>query len=74
MDIRPIKTEADYQTALAEIERCFDAAPSTPEGDRLEVLATLVEAHEAQHYPILADILIQPYSEAPNGKRASAQP
>jgi HTH-type transcriptional regulator/antitoxin HigA len=52
MDIRLIKTEADYQTALEEIERLFDAAPDTPEGDRLEVLTTLVEAYEDKHYPI----------------------
>ena len=52
MDIRPIKTEAEYQAALAEIECLFDAAPHTPEGDRLDVLATLVEAYEEQHYSI----------------------
>ena len=52
MDIRPIRTEADYQAALAEIERLFDATPNTPEGDRLEVLTTLVEAYEEKHYPI----------------------
>jgi HTH-type transcriptional regulator/antitoxin HigA len=52
MDIRPIKTEADYQAALKEIERLFDAAPNTPEGDRLEVLTTLVEAYEEQKYHI----------------------
>jgi HTH-type transcriptional regulator / antitoxin HigA len=54
VDIHPIKTETDYQTALAEIERLFDAAPNTPAGDRLDVLATLVEAYEAQHYSIPA--------------------
>ncbi len=52
MDIRPIKTEADYQATLKEVEKFLDAAPNTPEGDRLEVLATLVEAYEDQHYPI----------------------
>lgn len=52
MDIRLIKTEADYQAALEEIERLFDAAPDTPEGDRLEVLTTLVEAYEDKHYAI----------------------
>jgi HTH-type transcriptional regulator/antitoxin HigA len=52
MDIRPIKTEADYQAALKEIEGLFDAVPNTPTGDRLEVLTTLVEAYEEQHYPI----------------------
>jgi HTH-type transcriptional regulator/antitoxin HigA len=54
MDIHPIRTEADYEAALAEIERLFNAAPNTPEGDRLEVLATLVEAYEEQHYSIPA--------------------
>ena len=52
MEIRPIKTGADYQAALEEIERLFDAAPDTPEGDRLEVLVTLVEAYEEKHYTI----------------------
>jgi len=52
MDIRPIKTEAEYQAALAEIERLFDAALHTPEGDRLDVLTILVEAYEEQHYSI----------------------
>jgi HTH-type transcriptional regulator/antitoxin HigA len=52
MDIRPIKSEADYRAALAEIERLFAAEPNTPAGDRLDVLTTLVEAYEAQHDPI----------------------
>lgn len=54
MEIRPIKTEADYQSALKEIERLFGAEPDTLEGDRLEVLATLVEAYEDEHYAIPA--------------------
>ena len=52
MEIRPIKTEDDYQATLAEVERLFDAAPDTPEGDRLEVLTTLLEAYEKNHYVI----------------------
>ena len=52
MEIRPIKTEADYEAALAEIEELFEAEPGTPEGDRLEVLTTLVEAFEDVHYSI----------------------
>jgi HTH-type transcriptional regulator/antitoxin HigA len=52
MDIKPIKTEIDYQAALEEIEGLFNAAPDTPEGDRLEVLVTLVEAYEEKHYSI----------------------
>jgi HTH-type transcriptional regulator/antitoxin HigA len=54
MDIRPIKTEADYQAALSEIDRLLDAQPDTSEGDRLDVLTTLVEAYEAQHHEIAA--------------------
>jgi len=52
MEIKPIRTKADYRAALAEIERLFDAAPGTPDGDRLDVLTTLVEAYEARHEPI----------------------
>lgn len=52
MDITPIKTESDYQAALKEIEALMDAQPDTPEGDRLDVMTTLVEAFEAKHYPI----------------------
>lgn len=52
MNVRPIKTEADNEQALAEIERLFDARPDTPEGDRLDVLTTLVEAYERQHHAI----------------------
>jgi len=53
MDIKPIRTRRDHKAALAEIERLFDAKPGTPDGDRLEVLATLVEAYEQQHDPVL---------------------
>ncbi len=52
MDIKPIKTERDYQAALTEIERLMGAEPNTPEGDKLDVLTTLVEAYEEKHYPI----------------------
>jgi HTH-type transcriptional regulator/antitoxin HigA len=54
MEIRPIKNEVDYQAALKEIEILFDAAPDTPEGDRLEVLTTLVEVYEERNYSIPA--------------------
>ena len=53
MDIKPIRTESDHEEALAEIERLWGAAPNTPEGDKLEVLFTLVEKYEEEHYPIL---------------------
>jgi Predicted transcription regulator containing HTH domain len=52
MEIRPIKTEADYEAALQEIEALMTAEPNTPDGDRLEVLVTLVEAYEAKHFPL----------------------
>jgi len=52
MDIKPVRTEADYAEALARIERLMDARPGTPQMDELEVLATLVEAYEAQHHVI----------------------
>ena len=52
MTIKPIKTERDYQKALKEIERLWDAKPNTPKGDRLEVLVTLVEAYEQKHYKV----------------------
>ena len=50
MTIKPIKTERDYQNALKQIEKLWDAKPNTPKGDRLEVLVTLVEAYEQKHY------------------------
>ena len=52
MRIKPLKTESDYKEALKEIERIFDAAPGTREGDRLDVLTTLVEAYEEKHFHI----------------------
>jgi HTH-type transcriptional regulator / antitoxin HigA len=51
--IKPIKTEADYDAALIEIDTLMDAASETPEGDRLDIFVTLVEAYEAQHWRIL---------------------
>jgi HTH-type transcriptional regulator/antitoxin HigA len=56
MDIRPIRTEADYDWALAEITRYFDNQPDpgTPEADRFDVLAALIEAYENQHWEISA--------------------
>lgn len=52
MELRPIRNETDYQEALREIELLFNAAPNTPEYDRLDVLSTLVEAYEKKHIPI----------------------
>lgn len=52
MEIKPIRSEADYQAALKEIETLLESHPGTPEGDRMDVLVTLVEAYEARHFPI----------------------
>lgn len=54
MQIKPIRTARDYRLALKAIERLMDARPNTPEGDRLDVLVTLVEKWEAEHFPIEA--------------------
>lgn len=54
MDIRPIKTEEDYEAALGEIDRLWGAEFGSPDGDKLDVLATLVESYEEKHYPIEA--------------------
>ena len=51
-ELKPIRTEADYENALAEIERLWGAKSGTPKGDRLDVLATLIDAYEAVHYPM----------------------
>jgi HTH-type transcriptional regulator / antitoxin HigA len=52
MDIKPIKTQRDYRRVLKEIEGLMNARRNTAEGDRLDVLVTLVEAWEARHYPL----------------------
>lgn len=54
MDIRPIRTAADYKAALKEVSRLMESDPDigTPDGDHLDVLATLVQAYEAKHFPI----------------------
>ncbi len=52
MLIKPIRTENDHASALREIERLWGADAGTPEGDRLEVLTTLVDAYEEAHFPM----------------------
>jgi HTH-type transcriptional regulator/antitoxin HigA len=51
-DVKPIRSEADYQAALAEIERLWGTKAGTPEGDRLDVVATLIDAYESDHEPM----------------------
>lgn len=52
MDVKPIKNEADYDAALMEIANLMDARANTSEGDRLDVLVTLVEAYEEKHWRV----------------------
>lgn len=51
-NLKPIRTAADYDEALAEVERLWGARTGTAEGDRLDILATLVDAYENEHYPM----------------------
>lgn len=51
-EVKPIRTKADYESALSEIERLWGAKGGTRDGDRLDVLATLVDAYETEHYPM----------------------
>lgn len=51
-DVKPIRSEADYEAALAEVKRLWGAKSGTPKGDRLDVLATLIDAYEAKHFPM----------------------
>jgi HTH-type transcriptional regulator/antitoxin HigA len=52
MDIKPIKREGDYERALRRVEELWDSPDGSPESDELEILTTLIEAYEREHYPI----------------------
>lgn len=52
MDLKPIRTKKDYQAALAEVEKLWDAPAKSPQADRLDLLSLLIENYERQHYPI----------------------
>ena len=56
MDIRPIHTDADYRATLKEVSALMESDPEvgSPEGDRLDILVTLVQAYEVKHFPIAA--------------------
>ena len=51
-EVKPIRTRRDHEAALREVERLWGAKAGTSEGDRLDVLATLIDAYETEHYPI----------------------
>ena len=52
IELKPIRSEADYERALAEVEGLWGAKSGTSKGDRLDVLATLIDAYEAKHHPM----------------------
>ncbi len=52
MEIKPIRTKADYRAVLKEVEGLMSARPGSPQGQRLDVLVTLVEAYERKHFPM----------------------
>lgn len=77
VEVTPIRTARDHEAALAEIETLIAARPGTPEGDRLDVLATLVHAYEAEHHAIEAPdpiALLQFVMEQRGLDRAALQP
>jgi HTH-type transcriptional regulator/antitoxin HigA len=51
-EVKPIRTKRDHEAALREVERLWGTKAGTSEGDRLDVLATLIDAYETEHYPI----------------------
>ena len=51
-NLKPIRSKADHSRALSEVERLWGARIGTPDGDRLDILATLIDVYEARHYPI----------------------
>jgi HTH-type transcriptional regulator/antitoxin HigA len=51
-ELKPIRTKADYDSALAEVEVLWGSRSGTPKGDRLDILATLIEAYETKHFPM----------------------
>jgi len=53
-DLKVIKTDAEYQNALRELDKIFDAKPGTPEGDRFELLSVLIDLYEQRNFPIEA--------------------
>ena len=71
MNIKPIHSEADYIESLTRIEALMDAKPGAPEGDELEILATLVEAYEEKHYPIESP---DPFIVTTCGRKATKPP
>ena len=77
MDIKPIRTEADYEAVLEEIDQLWGAEYGSPEGDKLDILTTLIDAYEENHYPILPPDPIEAilhYMESQNLTRRDLEP
>lgn len=73
MMLKSIRTDADYRAALKEIETLMMAEPGTPEGEKLDVLVTLVEAYESKHYPLgRPSHQVPDGAERPHGERQGA--
>jgi HTH-type transcriptional regulator/antitoxin HigA len=60
MEIRPMRTEEDYEAACKRIDEIFQAEPGTPEEEELEILVTLVDAQEEKHFPMESLTLLKP--------------
>jgi hypothetical protein len=71
--VRPIRTKRDYETALKEVERLWGAKAGTRDGDRLDVLATLIDAYETEHHPMARPILLRRSSSAWSSKDSRAE-
>ena len=52
MEIKPIKSQKDYEDSLERLEMIFDATKGTPEGDELEILGLLIDTYEKEHFPM----------------------
>jgi len=52
VEVRPIRSASDYDAAMAEVEKLWGSKAGTPKGDRLDVIATLIDAYEAEHFPV----------------------
>jgi antitoxin component HigA of HigAB toxin-antitoxin module len=73
MNISPIRTKADHKAAVKEIESLMSAKANTPEGDRLDVLARLVEAYERTHFPMDCRMPPQATTDAADDRRSARE-
>ena len=76
MEIQPIRSDDDYRVALREVSTFFDnePEPGSPEGDRFEVLLTLVEAYEIKHFPADLPDPVEASGRSPDGGASRRNP